>query len=105
MQLQKANLEETDLSFSPDNESSSKIPEYSLSSIIPLAQIFTKPAIINAISSLTAFNGISGLMGALSSANESALIQTPGVHCSKTIFKRNLYSSVDKKKVNKYSPY
>lgn len=107
VELQKANLEETDSFSSPNDGACSTMPESSLSPIIPLAQLFTKPDVINALSSLTVLNGITELLGALSGINESALIQDTGVHCSKTIFKRNHSTSADKKKVDeiKYFPY
>lgn len=113
VELQKANLEGANSSSSPDDGSSSTLPTpptvaaSPLSSAIPLAQLFAKPGAINALSSLTALNGLTDLLGALSGANQSPPIQTTGVHRPKNYFQRNRSPSGDKSKADrtKFAPY
>jgi len=76
VQLQKANLEEEKLSFSPDNGSSSN------SSTPTVVELFAKPHPKTTISNLYAYIALTG------GAKQSPPIQTTGVHCPKKSLKR-----------------
>ncbi|XP_050063630.1 poly(rC)-binding protein 3-like [Aphis gossypii] len=76
VQLQKANLGEEKLSYSPDNGSSSN------SSTPTVVELFAKPHPITTISSLYAYIALT------SDAKQSPPIQTTGVHRPKSSLKR-----------------
>ncbi|XP_055856500.1 poly(rC)-binding protein 3 isoform X1 [Episyrphus balteatus] len=91
------------------NNSSNNSTSNSLASAIPLAQLLAKPGALNALSSLTALNGLTDLLGGL--ANLGPPVQTTGVHRSKTYQPRfrshgDSTNSDDKKpERNKFNPY
>ncbi|XP_029341185.1 poly(rC)-binding protein 3-like [Acyrthosiphon pisum] len=113
VELQKANLEGANSSSSPDDESSSALPTpptvaaSPLSSAITLAELFAKPGVINALSSLSALGGLTDFLGALFGANQSSPMQTTGFHRPKNYFQRNCSPSGEKTKADrtKFAPY
>jgi len=95
VELQKANLENVNLSSNPDDGSSS------ISSISSVAQLLAKPDSIAAVSSLYALGGLTNLLGALSGAKQFPPIQTTGVNYQKTSLKRKRSPSSEKTNADK----
>ncbi|XP_055906960.1 poly(rC)-binding protein 3 isoform X2 [Eupeodes corollae] len=91
------------------NNNSNNTTSNSLASAIPLAQLLAKPGALNALSSLSALNGLTDLLGGL--ANLGPPVQTTGVHRSKSYQPRfrshgdNSNSEDKKPERNKFNPY
>lgn len=125
VELQKANLQETNNQTSPNtnggNQSSQSALTASsssssttsninpLASAIPLAQLLAKPGALNALNSLSALGGLTDLLGGLVNIGGSTPIQTTGVHRSKNYTPRIRSpgnGSLEKKgDRNKFNPY
>lgn len=124
VELQKANLQETNNQTSPNtnggnpssqpaltasSSSSSTTSNINpLASAIPLAQLLAKPGALNALNSLSALGGLTDLLGGLVNIG-SPPIQTTGVHRTKNYTPRirspgngNMEKKGDR---NKFNPY